>query len=204
MDMNDLKPNSNAYKGQQQRVQAVTKGNVVKKQRSLGRKFASFFFEDMTFKEAMAMFVVDRLFPDLKDGLYNLCDGFLESFFYSGSKRPAARRTGSSTTYTSYNSMSNNNGRSDKNYRSTSNRVANNFDDITFESRQDAEAVLDALSEACEKYKEVSIGDFYDAASVKRNGFTDNNFGWTDLRTAYITRSKGRWQIVMPKVIELN
>lgn len=197
MDMNDLKPNSMTKP--EKKVQPVTTGVVTKRPKTLGQKFAEFFFEDMTFKEATRMFINDRLLPDLKDGLYSMFDGFLETMFY-GRVKPSQKSGRINGSYTSYSSYSKN----EKPYRSTANRVANNFDDIIFESRADADAVLEELCNMCEQYKEVSIGDFYDAARVSRNGFTDNNFGWTSLQGAYVSRGRGGWIVNMPKVKELK
>lgn len=198
MDMSTFKPNSETQKPEKKAL-PVTTGTVTKKSKTLGQKFAEFFFEDMTFKEATRMFVNDRLLPDLKDGIYSLFDGFLETMFY-GRVKPSRKSGSGGSSYTSYSSYSKN----DKPYRSTANRVANNFDDIIFESRADADAVLEELCNMIEQYKEVSIGDFYDAANVSRNGFTDNNFGWTSLQGAYVSRGRGGWVINMPKVKELK
>lgn len=181
-------------------VKPVTKGVVVKKPKTLGRKFADFFFEDMSFKEVAALFITERLLPDLKDGVYGLFDGFLETLFYGKVTKKSGRQNGG--TYTSYSSYSGS--KREKPYHSTANRVANNFDDIIFESRQDADAVLEEMCILCEKYQSASIGDFYDSARVSRNGFTDNNFGWTSMQGAYVTRGRGGWVICMPKVIELK
>jgi len=191
------------YSSPEKRATPVTTGAVTKKPRTLGKKFTDFFFDEMTFKEAAAMFVADRLLPDLKDGLFNAFQGFTETIFYGRSARPT-KKAGSSGTFTSYSNYSKRNEPRPSGYRSTSARVMNGFDDVTFESRQDAEAVLEEMCNMLETYKEVSIGDFYDAARVSRNGFTDNNFGWTNLTGSYVTRGRGGWVLVLPKVVELK
>ena len=78
------------------------------------------------------------------------------------------------------------------------------IDDIVFETRGDAEKVLDTLSEALSVYGSVSVADFYDLADISAE-WTDNNFGWTDLRGARVLRTRGGgYTIDMPKPTNIN
>lgn len=191
------------YREESRRAKVVVTDGVQVKKKSVGKKFADFFFEDMTPGEIAKMFVYEQLFPAIKDGIHDILSDLTDTMFYG---RPRAK-SGSkhrSGSYTSYGSYSNSSRPESRERRSNSYRVANDFDDITFDSREKACRVLDELLELLSKFKEVSIGDFYDAAGITRNGYSDQSWGWTDLHEAYVTVRHKRWMIVLPPVVELK
>ena len=51
------------------------------------------------------------------------------------------------------------------------------YDDILFDTRGDAEAVLDAMNDIISQYGTVSVSDFYDLARVPNDNFTMNRYG---------------------------
>lgn len=77
------------------------------------------------------------------------------------------------------------------------------YDDIIFSSRGEAELVRDALFDQIEEYGMVSIGDLYDLVEVTGN-YTDYKYGWTDLRTATIERSRDGYYIRLPRAVALK
>lgn len=205
VNMSDLKPNSQtAYREESKRVQPVATGTVTRKSKSLGRKFADFFFDEMSLEDAVKAFLYDQLFPAIKDGIHDVFFDFVDTLFY-GKPKAHSKRGSSNGSYTSYGSYSSGNQRT---YRSTSNRILHDFDDILFDNMEDASNVLDEMLEIVNRYKEVSVGDFYSAAKVPRNGHTDEEWGWTDLKAAYIDRVRqGRetkYMIVLPKAVSIK
>lgn len=202
MSPDDFKANSN-YQADNKKNTPVVTGSVTRKQKSLVKKFTDYFFDDMTFSEAIGAFVTERLLPDLWDGIYNVCDGLLETMFYHRTRSSKGKRSSGNSNFTNYTSYQNQNRGSGSNFKSTSSRVANNFDDIIFSSRVDAENVLNSMKEHLEQYHRVTIGDFYDYSGITRNGFTDDYWGWTDLERAYPCRGQGAWVLNLPKPVEL-
>ena len=82
--------------------------------------------------------------------------------------------------------------------------MARSFDDVYFDSRGEAELVRDGMLEALDVYKQVTVADFYDLAGVTTE-FTDNKFGWVDLRGIEVRRSpRYGYYIVLPKCIPLE
>lgn len=71
------------------------------------------------------------------------------------------------------------------------------LDEITFDTRTEAEEVLMFLDEAIEKYGKVTIADFKDRCGVTSN-FTDNNYGWTSLEEAKVMRLRSGYFINFP------
>ncbi|MEG0239471.1 MAG: hypothetical protein RR643_04905 [Anaerorhabdus sp.] len=74
------------------------------------------------------------------------------------------------------------------NHRSTSTR--NSEIDYTINDRRDAQNVLNALTESIMDYGEVSVADYLDLIGEEPN-YTDNTYGWTDLRTARVIQARG-------------
>lgn len=54
------------------------------------------------------------------------------------------------------------------------------YDDIIFETRGDAELVLDQLESAIANYGIASVADLYDLAGITCRNYTANRYGWTD------------------------
>jgi len=83
-------------------------------------------------------------------------------------------------------------------------RVDYNYRDITFESRGDAERVLDILKDDLDEYKTVSVSDLYDRAGVPYNNRQGRKYGWCDLRGSDIVSVRDGWAIKMPPVMPLD
>ena len=74
------------------------------------------------------------------------------------------------------------------------------YDGIVFESRSDAEDVLDALSEILEQYDDVTVADLFQLAGQTPNS-TDSDYGWDNIATARVERlDDGMYTVVMPRV----
>ena len=82
------------------------------------------------------------------------------------------------------------------------NRSCYNYDDIYLESRGEAEEVLTRMDELIDQYGVVSVGDLYDLVGVT-GAYTDNNYGWTDLRTASVVRTRDGYMIKLPRALAL-
>ena len=59
------------------------------------------------------------------------------------------------------------------------------------------------MDELVSTYGLVSVADFFDLLGVTGN-YTDNNYGWTDIRNAKVMRVKDGYMIKLPKALPLN
>lgn len=85
-------------------------------------------------------------------------------------------------------------------------RASTDYMDIPFESRPDAEKVLDEMRDCVERYGVISVADFYEMVDYKPgNNYSCNNYGWTvdQLRNVSITWSHGAWYIALPRAIAI-
>ena len=84
--------------------------------------------------------------------------------------------------------------------------VRNNFDydEIIFETRGDAEAVLDAMYDILNQYKVVSVAELYDLASITTHNYTCNNYGWIDLRGSSVVQVRDGYILKLPRALAID
>ena len=75
---------------------------------------------------------------------------------------------------------------------------------VVFESREEAEAVLDGLLENIRNYAYTSVADFYDLADVNRCAYLDNKHGWTNLDKAKVVRLRDGYILNLPTPIPID
>jgi hypothetical protein len=78
------------------------------------------------------------------------------------------------------------------------------MDDILFETRAEAQEVLNSLNDIIEEYGSASIADFYDLCGVTEQ-YTDHKYGWTNVSKASIESVRGGYFIlVLPKARQIE
>lgn len=203
-----LRPEPPAEAAEKGRVDKVVEGEVVLRKKSLGKRFRETFFADdgITIREYITE---DILIPAFRDLLYDVTIGSVErALFRDG--RPASRGFrasgrggfpggGGGFRYDLAARGGALSRRDDpRDGMSRRARAAHNFEEIIFPSRSDAEAVLTALFDILEQYNEVKLSEFYEAAGISGN-FTDERYGWTDLRGSRAVRTRNGWLLDLPR-----
>lgn len=119
--------------------------------------------------------VRDVVVPTIKD----IFLGSMEMLFYGEvtGKRTHGRKKGK--TYVSYSEGPNRERRNEESSR----RARFDFDSIAWDSRGEAEDVLDMLCDTIQEDGVASVGLFYDLAGIDAD-YTMDDYGWTDLRRA--------------------
>ena len=188
----------------QRSVKKVITGNVVKKKRGFGKKLAETFMEDDT-KSVGSYIFHDVLIPAAKS---LICDvvgwgGFAEQLLF-GSTRGArgGSRRNNGRDYTSYGSYYRQNDR-ERDKRSSRDisrvgRARHDFDEIVLETRGEAEEVLSHLVDLTVDYGMASVADLYDLVGIT-SSFTDNKYGWTELRNARPRRVRDGYLLELPR-----
>lgn len=84
--------------------------------------------------------------------------------------------------------------------RAPSYRARANFDftDYKLATRVEAETVLDRLFALIQKYDTATVADLYELIGVTPN-YTDNKYGWTDIRDADIARVRDGYVLDLPR-----
>jgi hypothetical protein len=82
-------------------------------------------------------------------------------------------------------------------------RATHNFNEILLETRGEAEDVIDALRECISQYQVATVADLYDLVG-QSGAFTDNKWGWYDLRSASIRRIRDGWLLDLPRTVSIT
>lgn len=186
-------PNSHRYKAEQagvseKKIQKVVNGNVKTRKKSEMSKFKdTIFAEDVS--SVKSYLFMDVLVPAIKKAIFETVTNGVDMMLY-GEARGKKRSSYDQVSYRDYS----------KNERSYRRQTASfDLDDIEFDSRGDAEAVLDQMSEVLERFRIVSVADLYDMIG-KTAPFTANRWGWTSIRTAETVRGRGgSYYLKLPK-----
>lgn len=206
--MSDYKPNSHKYKEAQKQgstpstkreIKPVIKGKAKVKKKSEIRKFADVFIAD-DMSNVKSYIVDNMVVPGVKKLMVGIISTAAEMIFgETGYRRDNRDGRGS---YISYGSRY----RNEHDPRSVSAaRPRFDYNDILFESRGEAEAVLRAMWGSIEDYGYVSIADMYDMADLTAPPFTSVKYGWTDLREAHVVRTfDGAYIIKLPRAEQLK
>ncbi len=199
--MGNYQPNSHRFKEEQKestkekKIEKVVSGTAkIKKKSELG-KVAKIFISDDA-KNVKDYFLMDVVVPMLKKGLMGALDMILNG--NAGGYR-GDRSTASKVSYRKFYDDR----RDDRPSYRERNRARFDYDDILYESRAEAEAVLDRMWEAIEEYEQVSVGDMYDMADLTAP-FTSNKYCWTSLRTAHVQQVRDGYILKLPRVEPLD
>ena len=201
----DYKPTSNRYKKEQnnsteerKKAEKVVKGTVKTRKKSEVSKLKDVFIsEDVS--NVKSYIVMDVLIPAAKKAISDIVRDGIDMILYGDTHRG---RSSSGASYVSYRSYSDRD-RRDARRESSRTRIGYDYDDIVLESRVEAEEVLQRMDELIETYGIVSVADLYDLVGKTCN-YTDNKYGWTNIRNAEPVRVRDGYLLKMPKAGPIN
>lgn len=207
--MNQYPSNSRKSKEEQRervpekKIEKVISGTAKTKKKSEIQKFTDVFVsEDMN--SVKSYIVMDVLVPAIKKAISDIVTNGIDMLLYGESNNCNSKKNrASNVSYRSYYETRDN--RRDRSIdRGYSGRQAGyNFDNIILDNRGEAEDVLTRMDELIETYNIVSVADFYDLVGVSCN-YTDNKYGWTDIRSASVVRTRDGYMIKLPKAMPLD
>lgn len=194
--MDDFAPNSYKSKNEsklltEKKLEKVVNGVVKSKKRSSLQKFTDIFISE-DIEDVKRYIFEEVIIPAVKDTILDATKALL------GVKGKSKNSTASKISYRSYYEKEN-----DRDYNTYRNKVRYDYDEIVLNNRGDAEEVLSRMDELISVYGLVSVADFYDLVG-KTGDYTDNKYGWTNLRNASVVRVRDGYTIKLPKAIQLN
>lgn len=77
-------------------------------------------------------------------------------------------------------------------------------DSLVFESKSNADQVLESLYDIIETYGIASMADLYELAGLKSRNFSDTRLGWTDLDSAMVVRCRYGYLLKLPRPVAIN
>ena len=205
--MNDYKPNSNRFKEEQKTKEIKTQekrvekpvvtGKAVVKKKSAFSKFADEFISEDA-KNVKSYVLGEVLIPAVKKAISDIVTDGIDMILYGGSRGDRKRSTADRVSYRSYYDSS----RSSRDTRSVT-TARYTTDDIVLTNRAEAEDVLARMDELMDTYGLVRVADLYDLVGITGN-YTDNKYGWTNIRNAEIVRVRDGYIIKMPRAVPID
>lgn len=203
MDVNNYKPNSFKYKEEEKekkKVEKVVTTPVKVKKKGELRKLRDVFISEDAGNLKTYVFM-DILVPTIKKAISDIVRDGVDMILYGESGRGS--KNSRSSSYVSYRDYSGSSRDRDRD-RDRSPRRGREIDDIIIDSRREAEDVLSNLDGIMEAYKVVSVADYYDLLGVTPE-YTDNRYGWTNIRNAEVVRAReGGYIVKMPRPIPID
>ena len=197
--MEEYMPNS--YRSKEQTaekktvVEKVISGKAkVRKKSEVQRLTELFISKDV--ENLKTVVVMDILVPAIKKMVSDIITDGTSIILY-GESGKKSKSTGSKVSYSGY---------YDKPSKSQSSRSSSNiydFDNLLFDTKQDADSVLDSLQEIIDAYEMTSVADLYDLSGVSIENSAAGNYGWRSIIGAKSVRVPEGWILKLPRPIAL-
>lgn len=197
--MEEIKPNSNKYRQKQlgsgpqktgeRRLNKVVNAEI-KKESEMSKLLHHFIATDS--KTLKNYIVNDVLIPFIKKGIMDTVGMILYNSPNAGKNR------GTNVSNITYGGNINAGYQGTKITQITKREPGFNYDKIRFETRSDAEAILNALNGTIEQYGIVSVLDLYDAVGISTDNYTADSYGWNNLIGSDILRGSDGFYLKLP------
>jgi len=183
-------------------VEKITTGEAIKRPKSIGERAKSLFIGS-EIKTAGTYMVVDVLVPALRNLVVDATTKGIERLIYGESPSPRRSQYGGGQSRFSYHTPV------QRGYtkpyddrppsRSAPSRRRQNVDDVIIKSRQEAELVIERLTDIVERYDHATLADLYDLVGFP-SAYTDNDWGWFALGSVTIRQVREGYLIDLPPV----
>lgn len=198
--MDEYKPNSHKSKEEEKersekKVEKVISGKARSKKKSELSKFTDALISEDAANVKSYIFM-DVLMPAIKKAISDIVTNGIDMILY-GETGHSKKSSASKVSYRNYYDR-------DRDSReSRSSRRRYDYNEVVLESRRDAEEVLAGMDDLIDRYKFVSVADFYDLVG-EESVYTDNKYGWTDIRSAEPIRVRNGYVLKLPRPLPLD
>lgn len=201
------KPATPAEPTRERRVAQVVDGDqVTRRKRPLRKRMGDAFTS--ADGESVASFIWrDIIAPMSRDMLYDVINGGAQRAIFGEARRGPSRGYGASPYggggNTPYNARYANPASTPAPAISGTGRQYHNFEEIIIPERHQAEEVRTILYDLIDRFGVAKVADFYDAVGITPK-FTDDRFGWDDLRGGKVRRVPGGYVLELPRPIAIE
>ena len=172
--MDNYKSNSDKSRQEQpeKKVEAVIGGKAKIRKKGEMHKFAEVFIAEDA-NNVKSYILLEVIVPAVKKAISDIVTTGIDMILYGETGRSRKNSSASKVSYRNYYERDNERIRAG----SANRRTGFNYDDIIFDTRGDAETILDAMNDIISQYGVVSVSDFYDLARVSNDNYTMNRYG---------------------------
>lgn len=177
----------------EKRVQKpVAVGRLAKKSKAQ-EVLETFVSDDIS--DIKSYIVMDVLVPSIKKAISDIVINGIDMLLYpNGGGRS---KNGSRVSYRScYHTE-------DERHERKAVYTVRDYDNITLDTRGEAEDILTSMDELISVYGIVSVADLYDLVGIV-GSYTDNKYGWTNLKTAKVIPTRDGYKLKLPRAIPLD
>jgi len=178
------------------KLEKVVTGAAKTRKKSEVRKFANIFVPEDT-ENVKSYILTDVIIPGIKNAIADVVSIML----FGDSGRIGSKKDGRSRI--EYQKFYDDR-RDDRREYGRPRAVGFDYDDIVFESRGDADLVLDQLESAIANYGIASVADLYDLAGITCRNYTANRYGWTDIQSAKVVRVREGYILQLPRAVQIG
>ena len=207
--MENYKPNSHKYKEEQKqkkeqlekkKVEKVISGKAKIKKKSEAAKLTEKIISTEDVGNLKSYLLEDVIIPTIRNTIWDAITNSLDMILFGGTGRRKGKSLSSKVSYRDYYDEKRLGGSRSSERR----RSGYDFDDIILETRGEAEEVLERMDELIDTYSFASVADLYDLIGITCD-YTDNKYGWTNLRNAEPVRVRGGgYMLKMPKALPID
>lgn len=189
----------------EKKVEQITTNSVVRRKKPWTKRLSESFVGGDA-QSVGAYIVAEVLLPAAKDMIADAVSQGIEKMLFGEARAPRGRAPGNrglggSTSHVSYNRYSGNS-QTVRNQGpkpiSPRARATHDFDEIILATRAEAEEVIDNLYSLVGDYDVATVSDLYGMVGQTGN-YTDEKWGWSDLRGTSISRVKGGYLLDLPR-----
>lgn len=197
---NSHKDREAAQAANRPRPEPVVTATRERKRSIFGQVVHDFVQEDR--HSLMEYVVIDVMLPAAKNLITDMISKGASRLFYGDDR--ASRSGGRPTGYYNYGGTPQGQARrADPRPPLTRQaRATHKFNDVIIDTRGEAEDVLDGLRTLIDQYGSASVNDLYDLLNMSGD-FTDNKWGWEDLRKAGVRAIRGGYVLDLPDTVPL-
>ena len=142
--------------------------------------------------------MMDVLIPAIKKTIVDVVENGIEMLMGTSGRSGSSRSKTSRVSYRSYYDDDRRDRVRERNWND-----GFDYDDLILESRGEAERVLDNLFDILDRYRVVTVADYYDLCG-ERCGHTANRYGWTNLSSASVVRIRDGYTIRLPRALPID
>lgn len=195
----EIQKNDNV-KPEDRKIEKVVTGVVkTKKKSKFSQAMDNFISEDA--KNVKSYVFGEVLIPAIKKAISDIVTDGIDIILYGEARGRNKRSTADRVSYRSY--YDDRGGRNRMNERQAIMAGSYSYDDIILSTRGEAEDVLSRMDELIETYGLVRVADLYDLVGITGN-YTDNKYGWMNIRNAEIIRVRDGYMIKMPRAVPID
>lgn len=188
---------------ERQKIEKVVKSRVTTQKKSLSQKFGETFLSDESGGVGSYIFN-DVLIPALKDTFVDMVEGAINMAFYGDTRRRSHGRSSFSRGSVERVSYEDIFGSRSRRKSAPRGRARYEMDNLRFDSRADAEILLDTLTEYLDQYGSVSVGDVFESIDIPTQA-NDFHYGWYELGGAHIRKARdGGYILELPRLEEID